>query len=74
MQQAKVSDPAQLPARTVEGTRGWEVVDELKPQAGDIVFKKRRPSAFIATDLDLILRNRDIRTVVLTGGSTEGGN
>lgn len=72
-QQAKVADPAQVPARTMEGTRGWEVVDELKPQSGDVVFKKHRPSAFIATDLDLILRNRGIDTVVLTGVSTEGG-
>lgn len=73
MQMAKVSDPAQVPARTMEGTRGWEVINELKPQPGDLVFKKRRPSAFIATDLDLILRNRGIGTVVLTGVSTEGG-
>jgi len=73
IQQAKVSEPTQIPARTMEGTRGWEVVDELKPQAGDVVFKKHRPSAFIATDLEMILRNRDISTVMLTGVSTEGG-
>jgi nicotinamidase-related amidase len=73
MQMAKVSDPAQVPPRTMEGTKGWKVIDELKPQAGDIVFKKHRPSAFIAMDLDLMLRNRGIQTVVLTGVSTEGG-
>lgn len=73
MHQAKLTDPAQIPARTVEGSRGWEVVDELKPQAGDVVFKKRRPTAFIATDFDVMLRNRGITTVILTGVSTEGG-
>lgn len=70
---AKVSDPKNLPLRTVEGTRGWQVLDELKPEAGDIVFKKRRPSAFIGTDFDLLLRSRGVETVILTGVSTEGG-
>ena len=70
---AKVDDPAKIPLRTVEGTRGWEIVDELKPLSGDIVFQKHRPSAYVGTDLDLILRNLGLETLVLTGVSTEGG-
>lgn len=73
MRMAKVNDPTKVPEVLIEGTRGWEIIDELKPQPGDVVFKKRKPSAFVGTDLDMILRNRDIGTVVLAGVSTEGG-
>jgi nicotinamidase-related amidase len=60
-------------ARTAEGTTGWNIVDGLKPEAGDYVFRKRRPNGFEGTDLDLALRNRGIGTVLVAGVSTEGG-
>ncbi|MBI2185017.1 MAG: cysteine hydrolase [Thaumarchaeota archaeon] len=73
MRNAGVDDPSKTPSRNVEGTRGWEIFDEVKPQLGDLVFRKRRPTAFIGTEFDLVLRNRGIEAVVLTGVSTEGG-
>lgn len=73
MRNAGVDDPSKMPPRNVEDTRGWEIFDEVKPQRGDLVFKKRRPTAFIGSEFDLILRNRGIEAVVLTGVSTEGG-
>lgn len=39
----------------------------VRPRAGDIVVDKHRYDAFQGTELDLILRSRGIRTVVLTG-------
>lgn len=59
--------------RTAEGSPGWRIVQELAPQPGDYVFKKRRPNGFAGTDLDLALRNRGIGTVLIAGVSTEGG-
>lgn len=56
----------------VEGTWGWNIVDELAPIAGEIVVNKRRASGFYQTDLDLMLRTRGIRTVILVGASTHG--
>ncbi|MFC2051813.1 cysteine hydrolase [Chloroflexota bacterium] len=58
--------------RLVEGTPGAQVVDELKPAAGDHVVWKRRSNAFYDTDLELMLRRRRIDTVIITGAVTNG--
>jgi nicotinamidase-related amidase len=55
----------------IEGTRGAEVIDELRPQNGDIVIKKRRFSAFFRTDLDLTLRRTGCDTILLCGITTQ---
>ncbi|MEP6573183.1 MAG: isochorismatase family protein [Gemmatimonadota bacterium] len=53
---------------------GWTtIVEELGPEPGDIVVTKHQPSAFYGTDLDLHLRRRGIRTIVLGGISTNVG-
>jgi nicotinamidase-related amidase len=46
---------------------------ELAPQPGDLVVRKRQWGAFYGTDLELQLRRRDIRTLVLGGISTNFG-
>jgi nicotinamidase-related amidase len=56
----------------VKGTWGHEVVAELKPQPGDLIVEKHRSSAFVGTDLDLVLRSSGIRSVVVTGVVTQG--
>lgn len=53
-----------------EGTWGVDWYGDLRPQQGDIVVTKHRFSAFINTPLDLILRSRGIRTLVVTGTAT----
>jgi nicotinamidase-related amidase len=54
----------------VEGTRGAQVVDELLPAAGEYVIHKTRMSAFIGTELDLMLRNLGITDLIVTGIQT----
>ena len=54
----------------IEGTEGAEFIDELRPADGDLVIWKHRYSAFKGTDLDMVLRAHGIRTVVVTGVST----
>ena len=44
----------------------------LGPEEGDIAIVKHRVSAFAGTDLDMILRAKDIDTLVLFGISTSG--
>ncbi|HEX3470278.1 MAG TPA: cysteine hydrolase [Silvibacterium sp.] len=44
----------------------------LGPKPDDIVIVKHRVSAFAGTDLDMILRAREIHTLVLFGISTSG--
>jgi len=51
---------------------GWDyqLVDQLKPQPGDIVLPKPRYSGFYNTQLDSILRSRGVRHLVFTGIAT----
>jgi nicotinamidase-related amidase len=55
---------------TVAGTSGASVIDELSPVPGEYVIEKIRMSAFIGTELDLLLRNLDITELVVTGIQT----
>ncbi|MGY5126010.1 cysteine hydrolase family protein [Streptomyces nigrescens] len=55
-----------------EGAPGTAVHHAVAPQQGDIVVTKRRASAFSGSDLDLVLRARDIDSLVLTGIATSG--
>lgn len=52
------------------GTPGVELAPPLAPLPEDYVIPKRRYSAFVGTDLDLILRDNHIDTLVLTGTKT----
>lgn len=51
----------------IEGTWGAEVIEELKPLAEDYCIPKRRFSGFYQTDLDLVLRELGVKTLVVTG-------
>jgi nicotinamidase-related amidase len=50
-----------------------EIVPELGPKAGDLIVTKRQWGAFYGTDLELHLRRRDIKTIVIGGISTNFG-
>ncbi len=50
-----------------------EFVPEMGPKEGDFVITKRQWGAFYGTELDLQLRRRGIRTIVLCGISTNIG-
>jgi nicotinamidase-related amidase len=54
----------------VDGTHGAAVIDELSPQNGEYILKKTRMSAFIGTELDLMLRSLGVTMVVVTGIQT----
>jgi ureidoacrylate peracid hydrolase len=51
---------------------GWdyELVDDLAPQPGDIVLHKTRYSGFFNSQLDSVLRSRNIRNIVFVGIAT----
>lgn len=58
------------PVHAVVGTKGAEIIDELKPEKNDYVIRKRRYSAFFETSLDSILRELHMDTLVLAGLAT----
>ncbi|MEA1913541.1 MAG: isochorismatase family cysteine hydrolase [candidate division WOR-3 bacterium] len=58
------------PPHCVQGTKGAEIIDELKPDKDDIVVKKNTYSGFYKTDLEKILEARKIENLILTGVAT----
>ena len=55
----------------VRGEYGHDIIDELKPLSCEPIIDKPGKGAFFATDLDLILRNRGVRSLIVTGVTTE---
>src|SRR4051812_38223012 len=64
---------APAPAGGARPANWSSVVDELGAQPGDLRVMKRQWGAFYGTELDLQLRRRGIRTIVLAGISTNVG-
>ncbi len=54
----------------IRDTWNTEILDELKPAAGDVVLYKNRFSGFYQTELDAILKKQGIRHLVFTGCTT----
>lgn len=55
----------------VDGTGGVEIYPDLAPHVGEHVIKKHRYSGFFGTDLDIILREWGVDTVIISGTTTE---
>lgn len=53
-------------------SREAEILEPIAPQPGDIVLTKSSLSAFTTSDLDQVLRNLGIRTLIGTGIVTNG--
>ena len=51
----------------IAGTPGAEVIPELSLSESDYVVPKRRYSGFFQTELDILLKELGVQTVVMTG-------
>lgn len=54
----------------IRDTWNTRILDELIPQHGDVVIPKHRYSGFFETNLDSVLRERGITSLVFTGCTT----
>jgi len=55
------------PAHAIAGTKGAQVIDELKPVSGDEVIAKKSYSGFFRTSLDEVLQSKGISDLLITG-------
>jgi maleamate amidohydrolase len=56
----------------VVGTKGAEIIPQLKPEPSDHVIRKWRPSAFFRTDFEVFLNTLRIDTLLVCGTSASG--
>lgn len=61
---------ASMRPNCIEGTSGIEIDPMLKVNPEDYVIRKRRYSGFFGTDLDLVLRENQIKNAVIIGTKT----
>lgn len=66
-----IGDEGPMGRILVRGEHGHGIVDELTPLEDEPVIDKPGKGAFYATDLEGILRNRGIRSLIVTGVTAE---
>jgi biuret amidohydrolase len=67
----RIGDRGPMGRILIRGEAGHDIIPELYPLAGEPVLDKPGKGAFYQTDLDLMLRNRGIETLLVCGVTTE---
>jgi biuret amidohydrolase len=59
-----------MAVKNTRGNREHEILDELRPEPGEVVLNKTTAGAFNSSPLDMTLRTLGIQDLVITGIST----
>ena len=68
---ARIGDPGPMGRILIRGEAGHDIIPALAPAPGEPVLDKPGKGAFYQTDLELILKNRGVETLVICGVTTE---
>jgi len=58
--------------RVLDNEDAYRIDTSIAPEPGDVTIIKKRVSAFTGSDLEVVLRSRNIKHIVLTGIATSG--
>jgi nicotinamidase-related amidase len=67
----RIGDPGPYGRILIRGEYGHDIIDELRPEPGEIVIDKPGKGSFYGTDLNDILIRAGITNLIVTGLTTE---
>ncbi|HEY0239537.1 MAG TPA: cysteine hydrolase [Friedmanniella sp.] len=67
----RIGDPGRYGRILVRGEYGHDIIDELAPLPGEVVLDKPGKGAFYGTDLQQILSDAGVESLIVTGVTTE---